>query len=50
MEDLGVDGKEGRKEGMLGKLGWIGADCIHLGQDRIQWCALVNTVMNPRVP
>jgi hypothetical protein len=32
------------------KLGWKGVDWIHLVQDRYQWCALVNTVMNLRVP
>jgi hypothetical protein len=34
----------------LGEIGWGGMDWIHLAQDRGQWSALVNTVMNLRVP
>jgi hypothetical protein len=30
--------------------GWEGVDWIHLAQDRDQWQALVNTVMNLLVP
>jgi hypothetical protein len=34
----------------LGEIGWDGRDCIELAEDRVQWRALVNTVMNLRVP
>jgi len=34
----------------LREVGWEGADWIHLTQDRGQWRAVVNTVMNLRVP
>jgi hypothetical protein len=34
----------------LGEIGWNGRDGIELAQDRDQWRALVNTVMNLRVP
>jgi hypothetical protein len=34
----------------LGEIGWEGRDWIELPQDRDQWRALVNTVMNLRVP
>jgi hypothetical protein len=34
----------------LKKIGWVGMDWIDLAQDRYQWRALVNTVMNLRVP
>jgi hypothetical protein len=33
----------------LRELGWQGMDWIDLAQDRDQWRALVNTVMNLRV-
>jgi hypothetical protein len=32
------------------EVGWDGIDWIDLAQDRDKWRALVNTVMNPRVP
>jgi hypothetical protein len=34
----------------LREIGWEGMDCIDLAQDRDQWRAVVNTVMNLRVP
>jgi hypothetical protein len=34
----------------LREIGWDGVDWIVLAQDRDQWRALVNTVMNTRVP
>jgi hypothetical protein len=34
----------------FGEIGWDGRDWIELAQDRDQWRALVNSVMNLRVP
>jgi hypothetical protein len=34
----------------LREIGWSGMDWIDLAQDRDQWRALMNTVMNFRVP
>jgi hypothetical protein len=34
----------------LREIGWNGMDWIDLAQNRDQWRALVNTVMNLRVP
>jgi hypothetical protein len=34
----------------LREIRWNGMDWIELAQDRDQWRALVNTVMNLRVP
>jgi hypothetical protein len=34
----------------LREIGWEGVDWIHVAQDRVHWQALVNTVMNLRVP
>jgi hypothetical protein len=34
----------------LREIAWDGMDWIDLAQDKDQWKALVNTVMNPRVP
>jgi hypothetical protein len=32
------------------EIGWVGVYWIDLAQDRDQWMALVNTVMNLRLP
>jgi hypothetical protein len=32
------------------EIGWGGVDWIGLAQDRDKWRAVVNAVMNPRVP
>jgi hypothetical protein len=32
------------------KIAWCDMNCIHLVEDRDQWWALVNTVMNIWVP
>jgi hypothetical protein len=34
----------------LEEMGWEGLDCIDMAQDRDRWRALVNAVMNLRVP
>jgi hypothetical protein len=34
----------------LSEIGWEGVDWTHLAQDRDQWRAVVNTVMNLGVP
>jgi hypothetical protein len=34
----------------LREIGWDGMDWTELAQDRVQWRALVNTVMSLRVP
>jgi hypothetical protein len=34
----------------LREIRWEGVDWIHLAQDRDQWRAVVNTVMNLQVP
>jgi hypothetical protein len=34
----------------LRETGWEGEDWMHLAPDRDQWWAVVNTVMNLRVP
>jgi hypothetical protein len=35
---------------VLREIGWSGMDWIDLTQDRDQWKALANTVINRRVP
>jgi hypothetical protein len=44
-EDIGVDGKV-ILQWIVGRLGWEGVYWIHLAQNRDQWWALVNRVMN----
>jgi hypothetical protein len=34
----------------LREIGWGGVDWINMAQDKEQWRALVNTVLNLRVP
>jgi hypothetical protein len=34
----------------LREIGWDGEDWIHIAEDRDQWRALMNTVLNLRVP
>jgi hypothetical protein len=34
----------------LRAIGWDGVDWMYMAQDRDQWRALVNTVLNLRVP
>jgi hypothetical protein len=41
---------EDNNEMDLREIVWGGMDWIHLAQDRDQWRALVNTVMNIRAP
>jgi hypothetical protein len=49
LEDLNVDEKI-ILDWILWKTGWEGVDWIHLAQDRDQWQALVNTIMDRRIP
>jgi hypothetical protein len=44
-EDLGIDGRT-----TLRSIGFGNVDWIHWDQDRHRWRALVNMVMNLRVP
>jgi hypothetical protein len=57
LEQLGEDtlARPGRREEDnirmdLRETGWECVDWIHLAQDRVQWRAVVSTVMNLRVP
>jgi hypothetical protein len=34
----------------LKEMEWKGVDCTHLAQERDKWRAVVNTVMNIRIP
>jgi hypothetical protein len=34
----------------LREIGWEGMDWIHVAQNSVQWWAVVNMVMNIRVP
>jgi hypothetical protein len=46
-EDLDVDGNITIN---IGEIGWEVVDWFHLAQDRDQWRALLNTVMNLPFP
>jgi hypothetical protein len=48
-EDLGIGGRITLKW-ILGRQGSMGGNWIRLAQNRVQWRALVKTVMNLRVP
>jgi hypothetical protein len=48
LENLDIGGKNVGMD--LRETGWEDVDWIHLAQDRDQWWAVVNTVMNLRVP
>jgi hypothetical protein len=41
---------DNNKMDLVREIGWDDMDWINLAQDRAQWRALVNTVMNLRVP
>jgi hypothetical protein len=49
-EDLTVDGRITLRKMDLREIGIDGANWIRLAQDRVQWRAFVNTVMNDLVP
>jgi len=50
LEDLGVDGRKKNIKRDLKEIKWEGVDWVHLAHDRAQWWAVLNTVMNLRVP
>jgi hypothetical protein len=41
---------EGKIRMDLREIGWEGVDWLHVAQNRDQWRAVVNTVMNFRIP
>jgi hypothetical protein len=49
LEYLGIDGRINVKMDLQG-VGWRGMDVIGLTEDRDKWWAVVNAVMNLRVP
>ena len=48
LEDLGVDGSTALK--FIGQIEGEGLDWIHLAQHKNKWRAVVNVVLNRRVP
>jgi hypothetical protein len=48
-DSLNKRSKLRKKDMRFGTIGWGGLDWIDLAQDRDQWRAIVNTVMNLRV-
>jgi hypothetical protein len=34
----------------LREIGWNGMDCIYLAQNRDQWRAVINTILNLQLP
>jgi hypothetical protein len=50
LEDLGVDCKIGSIMKQVLKIGWDGVDWINLFHDTDKWWALLNRVMNLRIP
>jgi hypothetical protein len=42
--------KNDGRVGSLKQTGWVSVDWINLAQDRDEWCAIVNTITNIRIP